>query len=103
MAQVKFRGFGRRRLTQEGREANQQQSVRQFATMQVAGFNLGEDRSQRPARNSSGLIGPDHQGERVTIFAPIFNGLITPPDYQEALSLNGYLFVRGHCVQRGTQ
>ena len=45
---------------QEGIEANQQESVREFAIMQVARFKIGEDCAQRAAGNCRGLIGPDH-------------------------------------------
>ena len=64
--------------------------------MQRTGLDVGENRAERSARNRRGLIGSNHQRESLAFGTPVFNGLIAPPDYQEALSLDRYFFALTH-------
>ncbi len=95
---MRFCAFGALDV-QQSIEANEDQAVRQFAIMEGAGFNIGKDRPQRSTGNCRRLIGPNHQSQRPAVFAPIFDGLIAPPDYQEALSLDCNLFALAHRFQ----
>ena len=77
-------------------EADQQHAVRRFAKMHAAILNVGKDCSQSLARERGRLVGPDHQHEFPTVVAPLFKGLVAPPDNQEALSLDRNFLVRCH-------